>query len=114
MPILAVVLVLLLVVFVVLPLVGVALWLVISTVVVGLVLGALGRLVVPGRQSLGLLATAGVGIAGSFVGSLLGRLLSVGGFVTFLLQVAVAAGGVVLVESRARQLRGGGRRPLSR
>ena len=113
MSILAVVVVLLLVVFVVLPLVGVALWLVVSTVVVGLVLGALGRLVVPGRQSMGLLATAGIGIAGSFVGSLLGRLLSTGGFVTLLLQVAAAAGGVLLVENRARQLPGG-RRPLSR
>ncbi len=110
MPIVAVVLVLLLVVFVVLPLIGVALWLVISTAVVGLILGALGRLVVPGKQSFGLLATIGIGIGGSFLGSLLGRLLTTGGFVTFLLQIAVAAGGVLLVEgSQRRKLSAGGR-----
>lgn len=41
-------------------------WLVVS----GLIIGALARLVVPGRQPIGLIGTAVLGIAGSFVGGL--------------------------------------------
>lgn len=114
MPVLAIVLVLLLIVFVVLPLIGATIWLVFSTVVVGLVLGTLGRLIVPGRQSFGWLTTIAVGIGGSLIGSLLGRLLDTGGFVTLLLQVAVAAGGVIVVESQSRRQVTDGRRRLSR
>ena len=42
-------------------------WLVVS----GLIIGALARLVVPGRQPIGLIETAVLGIAGSFVGGLI-------------------------------------------
>ncbi|MFL5908592.1 MAG: GlsB/YeaQ/YmgE family stress response membrane protein [Solirubrobacterales bacterium] len=42
-------------------------WLVVS----GLIVGALARLVVPGRQPIGLIGTAVLGIAGSFVGGLI-------------------------------------------
>jgi len=42
-------------------------WLVVS----GLIVGALARLLVPGRQPIGLLGTAVLGIAGSFVGGLI-------------------------------------------
>ena len=41
----------------------------------GLIVGALARLIVPGRQSIGILATAALGIVGSIVGGLIGRLL---------------------------------------
>ena len=41
----------------------------------GLIVGALGRLIVPGRQQIGVLATAALGIAGSIVGGLIGRLI---------------------------------------
>jgi len=41
----------------------------------GLVFGALGRLLVPGRQSMGILATILAGIAGSIVGGFVARLL---------------------------------------
>jgi uncharacterized membrane protein YeaQ/YmgE (transglycosylase-associated protein family) len=41
----------------------------------GLIIGALGRLVVPGRQRMGLFSTALVGIAGSFAGGLIGRIV---------------------------------------
>lgn len=95
-------LILLLVVFVVLPLVGYAAWLVISTAVVGLVIGGLARLVLPGRRPIGLLLTIVVGIGGSLVGSILGKIVHAGGIGTFLLQVAVAAVGVALLTSRGR------------
>ncbi len=39
----------------------------------GLIIGALGRLLVPGRQPLGCLGTILAGIAGSFVAGLIGR-----------------------------------------
>ena len=42
-------------------------WLIAS----GLIVGALARLVVPGRQPIGLIGTAVLGIAGSFVGGLI-------------------------------------------
>jgi uncharacterized membrane protein YeaQ/YmgE (transglycosylase-associated protein family) len=51
------------------------LYLVVAVLVSGLVIGALGRLVVPGHQRMGLFATALVGIAGSVTGGLLGRLV---------------------------------------
>lgn len=47
----------------------------IGLVVVGLIAGAIARLLVPGDQELSIPATIGVGIAGSFVGGFLSNLL---------------------------------------
>jgi uncharacterized membrane protein YeaQ/YmgE (transglycosylase-associated protein family) len=41
----------------------------------GLVVGALARLALPGPDPMGILATVGLGLAGSFVGGLLAGLL---------------------------------------
>jgi uncharacterized membrane protein YeaQ/YmgE (transglycosylase-associated protein family) len=49
--------------------------LLVSLIVVGLVAGALARLLIPGRQAIGIPATIGVGIVGSFVGGFLGYVL---------------------------------------
>ncbi|WP_028050922.1 GlsB/YeaQ/YmgE family stress response membrane protein [Cellulomonas sp. URHD0024] len=49
--------------------------LIITIVVVGLIAGALARLVVPGRQNLSIGMTILIGIIGSFVGGFLGYLL---------------------------------------
>jgi uncharacterized membrane protein YeaQ/YmgE (transglycosylase-associated protein family) len=49
--------------------------LIISLLVIGLVAGALARLVVPGKQDLSILGTIVLGVVGSFVGGLLGYLL---------------------------------------
>ena len=84
--------VVLLVLFVVFPLIGMALWALFTTIVVGLVLGALGRLVVPGRQRISLLATARAGIVGAVVGGFIGdHVLEVGGFATLLLEIGASA-----------------------
>jgi uncharacterized membrane protein YeaQ/YmgE (transglycosylase-associated protein family) len=48
---------------------------VLALLVSGLIVGALGRLIVPGRQDMGCLATALCGIGGSLVGGLIGRAL---------------------------------------
>jgi len=49
--------------------------LIISLLIVGLIAGAIARLVVPGKQDLSILATMVIGIVGSFVGGFLGYLL---------------------------------------
>jgi uncharacterized membrane protein YeaQ/YmgE (transglycosylase-associated protein family) len=49
--------------------------LIISIIIVGLIAGALARLLVPGRQNLSILMTIVLGIIGSFVGGFLGYLL---------------------------------------
>ncbi|MCY1074880.1 GlsB/YeaQ/YmgE family stress response membrane protein [Archangium lansingense] len=45
-------------------------------IVVGLVAGLLARALMPGRQSMGLVATLLLGIVGSFVGGFIGSLFS--------------------------------------
>jgi uncharacterized membrane protein YeaQ/YmgE (transglycosylase-associated protein family) len=49
--------------------------LIISLIVVGLLAGALARLLVPGRQHMSIPATVLLGIVGSFVGGFIGYLL---------------------------------------
>jgi uncharacterized membrane protein YeaQ/YmgE (transglycosylase-associated protein family) len=67
--------------------------------IVGLVIGGLGRLFVPGRQDIGLLPTALYGVAGALLGGIIANeVLDVGGFVQFLTAVACAAV-LVLVTS---------------
>ena len=74
----------------------------------GLVAGAVARLVVPGRQGIGCLATLAVGIAGALIGGLIGQvvlghhvrfrwdltpfLLAVAGAVVLLLALEALAG----------------------
>ena len=49
--------------------------LIISIVVIGLIAGALARLLVPGKQNLSVAMTIVLGVVGSFVGGFLGYLL---------------------------------------
>jgi uncharacterized membrane protein YeaQ/YmgE (transglycosylase-associated protein family) len=49
--------------------------LIVSIVVVGLIAGALARLIVPGRQDLSIPMTIALGIVGSFIGGFLGYLI---------------------------------------
>lgn len=49
--------------------------LIITLIVVGLIAGAVARLIVPGRQDIGIGMTIVLGIVGSFVGGFLGYLL---------------------------------------
>jgi uncharacterized membrane protein YeaQ/YmgE (transglycosylase-associated protein family) len=77
-----------------------------GAILVGLVIGALGRLVVPGRQPLGCLLTILLGIVGSVAGLSVAHALDVTwwGFV-LVFQVAVAAIGVAIVASSLRHRR---------
>jgi uncharacterized membrane protein YeaQ/YmgE (transglycosylase-associated protein family) len=44
--------------------------------VVGIIVGAIARFIMPGADSMGLIMTGVLGIAGSFVGGLIARLFS--------------------------------------
>lgn len=105
---LAILLVLLVVVLIV-PLIGFGAWAV-STIVVGLIIGAFGRLVVPGAQPIGCLATLVAGLVGSLIGTVVGRAAAVGHLATVLLEVAAAAV-LVAVMSRSPALGAGAAPP---
>ena len=65
----------------------------------GLIIGALGRLVLPGTHDISLLATTLVGIAASLLGGILADAFNVGWIVQFLVAVALAAIGITLFAS---------------
>ena len=49
--------------------------LIVSLLIIGLIAGAIARLLIPGRQEISIPATIAVGIIGSFVGGFLGYAL---------------------------------------
>ena len=69
---------------------------------IGLAIGALARLILPGRQAIGLLGTAGAGIAGALLGGIIGDALGVGTIIQFLIAIAVAAGLITLFAGSQR------------
>ena len=50
----------------------------IGFLVAGLIIGALARLIKPGKQNLGMLATLGLGLAGSLIGGLIAQFFGTG------------------------------------
>ncbi len=50
-------------------------WHIIWLIVLGLIVGVVARLIVPGRQPLGVIATALLGIVGAYVGGTLGSVV---------------------------------------
>ena len=75
---------------------------IISAIIVGLIVGALGRLVLPGRQSIPVWLTIVVGIVAALLGTAIARgagLADTEGvdWIEILIQVALAALGVALV-----------------
>ena len=58
---------------------------------IGLVIGALARLVLPGRQAIGWLWTIGAGVAGALLGGIIADAIGVGNILQFLISVIVAA-----------------------
>lgn len=50
----------------------------IGFIVAGLVIGALARLIKPGKQNLGILATLGLGLVGSVIGGLIASFFGTG------------------------------------
>ena len=80
---------------------------IISAIIVGLIVGALGRLVVPGRQNISIWVTIAIGIVAALIGGVIAQALGVGNtngidWIKLIIQVALAAGGVALVSGGAR------------
>lgn len=97
-----VLIVVLLVLVILIPVVGWALWLLLSAALVGAIIGGLARLVLPGRQEIGVLTTVVIGWIGSLIGSVLGRhVFHVGTILTVLCEIAVAAVLVAIASSGA-------------
>ncbi|MFD7656400.1 GlsB/YeaQ/YmgE family stress response membrane protein [Actinosynnema sp. NPDC059797] len=75
---------------------------VISALIVGLIIGLLGKLIAPGKQSIPIWLTIVVGIVAAFLGTLVARAFGVEDtrgidWIEILVQVLIAAVGVSLV-----------------
>jgi uncharacterized membrane protein YeaQ/YmgE (transglycosylase-associated protein family) len=105
---------LLVLLFVVLPLLGAALWFVLWTAIGGLVIGALGRLIVPGTQPIGLLATICCGWLGSLLGAGIGGAAGLPRIGTILVSIGVSAVAVAVWSGSHRQLAGRRSRSITR
>jgi uncharacterized membrane protein YeaQ/YmgE (transglycosylase-associated protein family) len=83
----------------------------VSLVIVGLVIGGLGRLVIPGPNPIGLWMTFGVGLVGAVLGAIIGGLIGLGA-VSIVFEVAISAGLVYMVSGRGsnRRMISSGRR----
>ena len=76
---------------------------IISALIVGAIIGALARLVVPGKQSIGILVTILLGIVGAFIGGFIATTFTTSQLIIFILQVAVAAVLVAVVGGTAKR-----------
>ena len=90
--------------------IGVLLLYLVWLLVAGLVIGALARLVLPGPDPMSWLATLGYGVAGSFIGGILGRMLGLGSG-GVLLGIACAAGLIWYFRRRGKPAASGGSPP---
>ncbi|MEU1054622.1 GlsB/YeaQ/YmgE family stress response membrane protein [Streptomyces sp. NPDC005876] len=82
---------------------------IISAIVIGIVIGVLGRLVVPGRQRIGVLWTILVGIVAALIGTAIAGAFDVADtdgpdWIEWLIQIGLAAVGVVALD-RAKSRR---------
>lgn len=80
---------------------------IVSAIIVGLIIGALGRLVVPGKQRIAIWLTMVIGIVAALLGTLIATLLGVNDtrgidWIELIIQIVLAAAGVMIVSGRAR------------
>ena len=89
--------------------------LIVGLIIVGLIAGALARLIVPGKQDIGIGATILLGIVGSFIGGFLGYVIfhhdASGGFVQPSGWIGSVIGSVIALLIYTRV---GGRKSVSR
>jgi uncharacterized membrane protein YeaQ/YmgE (transglycosylase-associated protein family) len=86
---------------------------IISALIIGIIIGALGRLVVPGRQHIPIWLTMVIGVVAALLGTVIANAIGVGNtrgvdWIELLFQVVLAAIGVALVAGL------GSRRRLTR
>ena len=73
---------------------------IISIIISGLIVGALGRLAIPGPNPMSIPMTILVGIGGALIGGLIGRAITESLGVIFILEVIAAAGIIYLMQRR--------------
>jgi uncharacterized membrane protein YeaQ/YmgE (transglycosylase-associated protein family) len=83
---------------------------ILSAIVIGLIIGALGRLVIPGRQNIPIWLTMLIGVGAALLGTVIARsagLVGTRGFdwTEFFIQIALAALGVALTVGVAGRRR---------
>jgi uncharacterized membrane protein YeaQ/YmgE (transglycosylase-associated protein family) len=82
---------------------------IITAIIIGLIIGALGRLVVPGKQNIPIWLTIVIGIVAALVGTVIASAIGVANtrgidWIELILQVVLAAIGVAIVAgARARR-----------
>jgi uncharacterized membrane protein YeaQ/YmgE (transglycosylase-associated protein family) len=83
---------------------------IITALIIGLIIGALGRLVVPGRQNIPIWLTMVIGVVAALLGTVIARAIGVADtkgidWIELLFQVVLAAIGVALVAGLASRRR---------
>ena len=73
-----------------------------TAIIIGLIIGALGRLVVPGKQNIPIWLTLVIGVVAALLGTLLAGLFGVAktpgiDWIELILQIGLAAAGVALI-----------------
>jgi uncharacterized membrane protein YeaQ/YmgE (transglycosylase-associated protein family) len=82
---------------------------IISAIVIGLIIGVLARLVVPGRQHIGVIWTILIGIVAALIGSAIAKAVGVADtkgvdWIEWLIQIGLAAVGIAALDrGRARR-----------
>jgi uncharacterized membrane protein YeaQ/YmgE (transglycosylase-associated protein family) len=71
-------------------------------IVIGAIIGALARLVVPGPSPMGIALTILIGIVGAVIGGVIASAIGAGNIIAFIISVLVAAAGVALISGRGR------------
>ena len=74
--------------------------LIIGWIITGLIVGALGRLAIPGPNPMSIPMTILIGVGGAFAGGIVGYALGLGAFGSYVLAVLAAAGIVYFLEKR--------------
>ena len=86
----------------------------IGFIVAGLIIGALARLIKPGKQNLGILATLGLGLVGSVIGGVIAWVLGTGSIWELnILGFVLAVVASVLLIGTAESLTGGKRKEIA-
>ncbi len=71
---------------------------ILSWILLGLIVGALAKLIVPGKQPGGIIVTIILGIVGAFLGGFLGTLLGIGSVSGFnFTSILLATGGAIII-----------------
>ena len=79
---------------------------IISWIIFGLIVGALAKFIMPGKDPGGIIVTSLIGIAGAFIGGFISSFLGFGTVNSFsLVSMAIATGGALILLFGYRQFK---------